>query len=433
MSLGQDRPAAPATGSKPLGRAARVRRGPAAAQLDLADPRLTQALATILIALMTIQILGPISNVLQIGIIMLLALVHWRSALESMPKVWLVLAYPVMALASSYWSSAPDVTFRYSAQFLFTAMGTIVVAASLGPRRFLSAIYVASALVAIGSLFSGRYGSSMEGPVMIGLTGSKNQMAFLSQLTLASAVAIFVDRSQPRLLRASTVIAGLIALSLLIQAKSAGGILTAIGATAAFLGLMALRPFPASVRVAAVVIGILVATPAIIMKDTLIEQTQRVSLNLLKKDATLTGRTYLWAHADRLIEQRPIVGHGYRSIWLGKSVTTQGLLRWAQLPDGRGFNFHNTFKEVTVDTGYIGLVLFILSMGVAGFLLLARFLREGTVVWAFFFATYLTYVARAFAELIIGPFSAATLILGCIACYAALIRPTESQARDAEP
>lgn len=409
--------------SAPLSRVERVRRAPAPIRIDLADPRITEALVTILIALMTIQILGPINNLMQIAIIMMLAAVHWRGALQSTPKVWLVLAYPLLALASSYWSTAPEVTFRYSAQFVFTAVAAIVLAASLAPQRFLRAVYIASAVVAIGSLFSGRYGASMEGPVMIGLTGSKNQMAFLSQLTVASAVAVLVDKAQPRLIRASTVIAGLIALALLVQAKSAGGILTAIGATGAFIGLMALRPFRPSVRVGVVIFALLVATPAVVMKDAILEQAQRVSQDVLKKDATLTGRTYLWAQADRLIEQRPIVGHGYRSVWLGKSVTTTGLLRWAQLPDGKGFNFHNTFKEVTVDTGFVGLALFVVSMAVAGFLLLGRFLRDGSILWAFFFATYLTYVARAFAELIIGPFSSAGLILGVMACYAALRWP----------
>lgn len=419
MTVGSD-PSGPPAGPRSLSRRQRVRNAPAPARINLSDERITVTLATILIALMTIQILGPISNVVQIAIILLLGLVHWQATLASTPKVWLVLAYPLLALASTFWSSAPDATFRYAAQFVFTAMGAMILAVALPPRRFVVAVFLANALVAIGSLFSGRYGLSMEGPVMIGLTGSKNQIALVSQFTIAAGAAVFLDKSQAKWLRASTLLGGAVALMLLVQAKSAGGIITAIGATAAFLGLMFLRQFPAAVRVGAVIAAIIVVTPAVVMKDAIVDQASHISATVFKKDATLSGRTYLWAQADRLIDLRPVVGHGYRSIWLGDSVTTTGLLRWAQLPDGRGFNFHNTFKEVTVDTGYVGLALFVFLMTLGGAMLLIRFLRDGAVFWAFAFAMYLTAVARAFAELVIGPFVAGSFIIFSLVCYAGL-------------
>ena len=184
---------------------------------------------------------------------------------SSLPKVWIFLAYPMLAIASTYWSSAPDVSFRYSVQLAFTVMGGLVVAAALDPRRFMTALYVGSAIVALGSLFSGRYGPSMEGPVMIGLTGSKNQMAFVSQLTLAAAAAIFLDKTQSKFLRATTPVAAMIAFTLLVQAKSATGILTALGAAAAFLGLMFLRRFPPRIRLVAVLAGLVLVTPMVVM------------------------------------------------------------------------------------------------------------------------------------------------------------------------
>lgn len=411
-------------GPRSSGRSQRVRTAPPAFQLNFANPQLALVASTLLVTLATIQVFGPISNLVQIALVLGLGAVHWRAVASSLPKVWIFLAYPMLAIASTYWSSAPDVSFRYSVQLAFTVMGGLVVAAALDPRRFMTALYLGSAIVALGSLFSGRYGPSMEGPVMIGLTGSKNQMAFVSQLTLAAAAAIFLDKTQSKILRATTPVAAMIAFTLLVQAKSATGILTALGAAAAFLGLMFLRRFPPRIRLVAVLAGLVLVTPMVVMKDAIIEQAQYVSTTVFKKDATLTGRTYLWAQADRLIEQRPIVGHGYRSVWLGKSVTTTGLLRWANLPDGRGFNFHNTFKEVTVDTGVVGLVIFTFTLGLIGWMMLRRFLEDGTVYWALFFSTYLSYLARAFTELIIGPFAATGLILFAFAAYAATRRTT---------
>lgn len=401
--------------------ARRLRLGPAPTDANLAV-RGAFFVCTTVLTLMSIQILGPISNVLQLLLLAVLAGLFWRQVVQGLSRSWILLLYPALAVASTFWSSDPDITFRYAIQFFITALAAILVATALAPRSFLAAVYIANVLVVVGSIFSGRYGASMEGPVLIGLTGSKNQMALVCQLTLASAVAVMVDRTQARWLRLSTIGGVIVALILLIQAKSAGGILTAIGTTLAFVGLMLLRPLPRKLRITAVIAGLLIVTPMVVMKDAIVEQAQRISTDVFKKDATLTGRTYLWAQADRLIEQRPAIGHGYRSVWLGKSVTTTGLLRWANLPDGRGFNFHNTFKEVTVDTGFLGLAVFVFTLGVGGFLLFARFLAEGTIVWAFFFATYLSFVARAFAELIVGPFTAGTVILFCMILYAVFAR-----------
>jgi exopolysaccharide production protein ExoQ len=171
-----------------------------------------------------------------------------------------------------------------------------------------------------------------------------------------------------------------------------------------------------------VLAGVIVIMPMIATKDLLIEEATHISTTVFKKDATLTGRTYLWRQADRLISQRPVVGHGYRSVWLGQSFETTGLLRWAGLSSGKGFNFHNTYKEVTVDTGFLGLALFTFSFGLMGFLSFARFLSDGALAAAFFFSTYLTYAAKAFTELIISPFGTPTLLLFAIACYAVLHR-----------
>ncbi|MFN3513201.1 MAG: O-antigen ligase family protein [Phenylobacterium sp.] len=389
-------------------------------QLNPNHPLVLQALVTAVLALMSIQTLGAISTLLQILLVLLVAAIRWRELLANAPRLWPFAIFPLLAVASAVWSTAPEVSFRYGLQFAFTALAGLIAAASLGPNRFLGALYVANLIVVFGSLVSGRYGMSMEGPVMIGLTGSKNQMAFASQLALSAAVAVFFDRTQPAWMRWSAPIGAVTALGLLVQANSASGILTAIGAAAVFVGLMSIRGLKPGARLGVVLLGLAVATPAVVAKDAIVEQAQRISTTVFKKDPTLTGRTYLWMHADRLIAQRPAIGHGYRAIWLGNSTTTQGLLRWANLKSGHGFNFHNTYKEVTVDLGYVGLAVFVVTIGAIGLLSLAAFLREATIAAAFFFTTYLSLMARTFTELMIGPFGLATLLLFAFGGYAVL-------------
>lgn len=412
-----------------LGRSERVARRAAAAQFDVRSPIVAQLLTTAVLVLMTIVTLGAISNLLQLGCLALLAVIHRDAILHSVPKVWVFLLFPALAVATAIWSDEPAISFRYGLQFFITCAAGWVVAASLSANRFVAALYVANVIIVVLCLVTPRYGMSMEGPVLIGVTGSKNQMAFVAQLAIATATAMIFDRSQHRWLRMSAFLAGPIALWLLIQARSATGILTAIGATGVFVGLLAMRPLKPPLRVGLILAGIMVIMPIIAAKDVIIDQATHISSTVFKKDATLTGRTYLWAQADRLISQRPVVGHGYRAVWLGESVETTGLLRWAGLSNGKGFNFHNTYKEVTVDTGFLGLAVFTFTFGLIGFLSFSRFLADGTIAAAFFFSTFLTYAAKSFTELIIGPFTVPTLLLFALACHAVLHRELRLKAR----
>ncbi|OJU08257.1 MAG: hypothetical protein BGN86_03445, partial [Caulobacterales bacterium 68-7] len=321
-----------------------------AQELEAKKDRICQILCCIIVALMTQQVLGAISVLLQLMLVGGLVLLKWQQIILRVGKAWPVLLFPVFALLSTLWSDDPSVSFRYGLQLVFTYLVAIAVAASITPSRLVGAIYLASLIIAILSILSGRQGNSEVGPVLVGLTGSKNQIAALAQLLLAACPLLFFDRSHSRFLRTTALVTAPAAFYLLIQAQSATGILTAIGATGLIVGLMALRVIPPTGRVAALVAVVLLAAPFVILKDLIIEQAQSVSTTVFKKDATLTGRTYLWRQADRLIEERPVVGHGYRATWLGKSATSIGLLRWADVPDPRGFNFHSTYKELRVDT-----------------------------------------------------------------------------------
>ena len=74
----------------------------------------------------------------------------------------------------------------------------------------------------------------------------------------------------------------------------------------------------------------------------------------------------MWAKADAWIEKSPLIGHGYRAFWSSGSSDSMGVLHSNGLTDFRGFQLHNTFKEIRVDTGWLGLIVF---LGTAAFFL----------------------------------------------------------------
>jgi exopolysaccharide production protein ExoQ len=167
--------------------------------------------------------------------------------------------------------------------------------------------------------------------------------------------------------------------------------------------------------------------PIVMSRDILIDQVQTFTQDVLKKDTTLTGRTYLWARADDLIRERPAIGHGYRAIMVGGTVEGQGVLRWAGQQDGRTFHFHSTYKDVTVDLGYAGLIIFIATMGLALLSLTRVVLFHPTPAYSFLLASFLTILSKSPAELVIGQFYITFAMLFTLWTWAFTKPPEDAQ------
>lgn len=78
-------------------------------------------------------------------------------------------------------------------------------------------------------------------------------------------------------------------------------------------------------------------------------------LEILGKDATLTGRTELWALVVEKIYERPIAGWGYFAFWGAANSAANAIseeLGWANIPTA-----HNGLLEMLVEVGVIGTTL----------------------------------------------------------------------------
>lgn len=80
-------------------------------------------------------------------------------------------------------------------------------------------------------------------------------------------------------------------------------------------------------------------------------------LGVIGKDSTLTGRTDVWDAVVELISQKPVLGWGYRAMWIPAdpiSVWVDSRAGW-RVPSA-----HNSFLEFTLEIGLIGLASLIL-------------------------------------------------------------------------
>jgi O-antigen ligase len=123
-----------------------------------------------------------------------------------------------------------------------------------------------------------------------------------------------------------------------------------------------------------------------------------VFLGLLGKDATLTGRTKIWAAVWRQIEERPWTGYGYSAVWDDKSGW--GPLAWITREAGfKASHAHNAWFEQWLGMGYPGLIAWALfylqTMGAA---IVAVFREKGAYLALPFLIIYsLTTLTESFA------------------------------------
>lgn len=81
-------------------------------------------------------------------------------------------------------------------------------------------------------------------------------------------------------------------------------------------------------------------------------------LGVLNRDATLTGRTDVWAAVIRSILKRPFLGYGYYAFWLGTNGESANVI------DATGWMFgyaHNCILEVFLQLGLVGVAVLVFT------------------------------------------------------------------------
>jgi exopolysaccharide production protein ExoQ len=78
---------------------------------------------------------------------------------------------------------------------------------------------------------------------------------------------------------------------------------------------------------------------------------------LIGRDSSLTGRIPLWQYSAAAVLERPIFGAGYDAFWPGKGGDyIRDLVRWPAP------HAHNSFLELALNVGLVGLVIFLVCI-----------------------------------------------------------------------
>ncbi len=281
-----------------------------------------------------------------------LVLVHWRAGFAAAARHWPAVALVGLALASTYWSSAPDITLRRSFAFLGTTAFGVLLAARYDTRTLLlrvaAALGTAAVLSVVFAVALPAYGVDqlVHAGAWQGIYTEKNT---LGQMMALSTVVFLILR--PTLRRRWIGTAGAllsVALVLLSTSKSALVILLVFGVLAALFRTLRLS-YTLAVPIA---IGFVLAGGSVaVWLATNVES----ALLAMGKDPTLTGRTEMWATLIRSVAERPWMGYGYSAFWLGwqgPSAKALAEIGW-ETPGA-----HNGYLDLGLQLGVVGIAVF---------------------------------------------------------------------------
>ena len=272
-----------------------------------------------------------------------------------------------LTIASTLWSDAPLLTLRRSIGLTGTALVAILIVRRLGAARLFDALRHAMVIVAVASLVTYVFSSSLaldpDHGTLRGVVATKNSLGYFMSLgLLAAAAGVLLDRTRARACALSA--APMLVALALTDSKTGLIIALAIGALAAAISLV--RQRAGSMVVGATIFVVLGLAPVLASQLTLEDAAGAIG-----EDPTLTGRDAVWAESMDAYRDRPWFGYGYGIFWeeTGRAQEIQTRLWW-EVPTA-----HNGGLDVLLDVGLVGFVLavsIIVRLGVQG----VRDLRE---------------------------------------------------------
>jgi O-antigen ligase len=285
------------------------------------------------------------------GAVVILAMRPWDTAMATLRQPFLIALMAVTAL-SVVWSIAPDATVRRLVALFATTLTGVVLAVRFRWATMAEVMATALGLLAVASFVAGLvlpFGRMTElfPGAWRGVWMEKNALGgnMAMAFSIFGAAALLV----PRRAWLWWSLAGL-ALGLVLLSTSKTS-LVSLGLGGAALAFVWICRRGAASGVAATWAAV---TGAALLAAFLLFAAD-VFLELLGKDATLTGRTKIWAAVMRQIEDRPWTGFGYSAVWDDKSGW--GPLAWITKDAGfKAQHAHNSWLEQWLGMGFAGLI-----------------------------------------------------------------------------
>jgi exopolysaccharide production protein ExoQ len=280
-------------------------------------------------------------------------------------RTWRFLGLPLLALllwcvASIGWSALPDGTVRRVAAM----MGTLMVGLYAGQRfdeKQLSAVLCVTAAVAVaGSLLwaiaSPPHAFDTDGNLR-GLFYHKNVLGSVMALAILSTIYRMLILRQWNL--RYRVLLGCSIVTFMLAHSATPIVAMAAALLVLFVARLAMdSDGPIQIMLPAM-ISVVVAIVVFFGSDL-----AAASAELLDRDPSMSGRTAIWAFVLPMIAAHPWIGYGYGIFWLGQEAPGAMFWYWARQYE---LHAHDGYLQLLLDSGVIGLSLFLIALGLVVF------------------------------------------------------------------
>ena len=319
---------------------------------------------------------------------------HRATVIPLAMRGWPIFLLPLWELCSPLWSAVPATSLKIAMQLILTVLICCYIAARLGQRAFIGAIFAALTVWELAS--APRLGDYEN---FQGVFTDKNFLALRMSVLVFSGLVIVLDRAYPRLLRFIAMPVTGLALVMIVLSHSAGAAISGgLGAMVIVGSVFVWAPFKNyRALIVAVMLALGLGVATVVAQGPKFDPEQEV-LGAFGKDSTLTGRQELWEYASELIKQKPILGLGPGGFWLTDRNDAQELLETHYKERGTQFVFHNSYLEVLVYLGIPGLILALIGWVWTCAVNFGRLLKYATTPAAFFAAMAIVSLARSYVE-----------------------------------
>jgi exopolysaccharide production protein ExoQ len=286
------------------------------------------------------------------GVSAILLFVRLPRVIRTMPALGTIWVIVAMALASPLWSAAPEVSTRRGIALLGTTVFALYLVARFTSDQIFRVLFSAFVVVVPLSMVCGLLRFGVPPGDWQGSFSSKNLLG--QAMVLSTVISLLFALSESGWRRVLGAVTTLFSIALLLLSDSKTSVVVLF---ASLLLLLPLRVLRLRHRVAE-----LAVTATLVGAGSLavwIAGNSGSVLNLLQRDATLTGRVPLWEMLWEMIQRKPWMGYGYGGFWLywhgpSAAIWEACMARYGWLPP----NGHDGFIDLWLDLGAIGLLAF---------------------------------------------------------------------------
>ena len=254
--------------------------------------------------------------------------------------------------ASVIWSITPAESLRRVVALIMTTLGGVVIAARWRWPGLAEVIATAHAILAAVSLMAvvavPHFGVMHElfPGAWRGLWTEKNTLGI--NMTIGFVACAAAGLLEPRRRRLWTA-AACLCFVLLLGSTSKTSLVSCLLGGCGLVLVVIVRRGPVGK-----IVGTYAAVAAALLLGLGLLTASDLFLAVLGKDATLTGRTKIWAGVMNRIQERPWLGYGYEAVWTDTDPWAP--LAWITKQSGfRAYHAHNSWLEQWLGLGVLGL------------------------------------------------------------------------------